>query len=168
MPHQLGRYFQAVQPVLVDRKQTLLAFTEVVAQGNRLVGPPPRGELPEALDFGIAQSDQRVQLREQGIQVAGALDHDRQREARPVIRQQHAIAVEDQPAWRGYGAHMDPVAIGAGDEILVAEHLQIEVTPDQNHQHHRHGQQGEHQPAGKQQVLVAVIAQQTVGCAHRW
>lgn len=136
---ELGRHVDARQAELVHRDAGDLFLVEFEHDGNRLERTPPL--LHALLEDGpvvLGQAEDLHQRVEGLLQVLGAFAGDGQAEARPVVGDDHAVAVEDDPAGRRDRLHMDPVVLRQRRMVLVLGHLQVV------HARHQHQGQQDH------------------------
>ena len=124
MPHQLRHHFHTRQAELVHRDPRDLLFGQLKQDRHRLEWPAPllhalfkdhpifRGQL-QYLDDHI----------ENLLPVAGAFAGHAQAEAGPVVRNHHAITVENQATGRRNRLHMHPVVFRQCGVIVVLDHL---------------------------------------------
>ena len=149
MPHQLRRHLDARQAELVDRNASDLLFGQFEQNRHRLERTPPLAHA--ALEQGtiILAEFQHLDHRiEHARPVTGAFAGHGQAEAGAVVGDDHAIAVEDQPAGRRDRLHMDAVVLRQGAVMLVLNHLQVV------HAHDQHaGQQDDHDAANEHPAL---------------
>lgn len=133
MPHQLGDHFHTRQTELVDRHTGDLLFVQLEQNGHRLEGPSP---LLHAFFEQRTVIGRQLQHFNNAVQyclpITGTLASHRQAETRPVVGNDHAVAVEDQPAGRRDRLHMHPVVLRQRRVIVVLDDLQV-VKPRNQH-----------------------------------
>lgn len=84
------------------------------------------GQFAESLNVGVGEGDALTQFRQRGIQILDLFTGDFQMVGSQIIRQQHAVAVEDEAASGRQRLQANPVAIRQGGKLLVIENLQID------------------------------------------
>ncbi len=146
VPHQLCIHCDAGHAVAVHRQQRALFLGQAKTQGYRLVRTATLQFLPEVFQVGFRYGQQLLQVRQRGVHVLHPLANDRQDVAGPVVRQQYAVTVVNQPAlgWQRLQLHTIAVGLGAIDFVVVD--LQVVVARQDD------TQQGQHQQHRKQRA----------------
>ena len=129
---QLGIHHHTGQTVAIHRQAGPLFLSKAKAQGHRLIGATTLQFLVEIFQVTLGYRHQGLQFGEGGIQIRHPLAHDRQNETGAIIRQQHAVAVVNQPALGRQRLQLHPVAIGLGAIGFILGNLQG-VIARQNH-----------------------------------
>src|SRR5690348_3370070 len=93
-----------------------LVVRELGAQGQRLVGVPVFEQVVEALQVGGTDAHYLTEGVKSRVEVGRKLRHDIQLVGRTVLRERHAVAVEDETPRRHNGLGAQPVALGARSE----------------------------------------------------
>ena len=143
--------------VLVEREGRHLLLGELIGQGDRVETAVALHLLEKiVLRLGV-EFEQQDQLVEHLGEIVDLLGDDLEAEHRTVFRQQHPVAIEDQPAWRRDWHHLDTVVVGAGLVVVVMDHLHhIEV--QQQHQGQDddagHGDHGSTAEEGRLGVVI--------------
>jgi hypothetical protein len=81
------------------------------------------------------------------------------------VRQDRAVAVEDQPAVGNDRDDGDAVVLGQGVVVVVAQHLQIEQAHQEDHEHAQHEAGGHRQAHLEVAQLLLMVAQLRAPCA---
>jgi hypothetical protein len=132
MAQQLRVHYHPRQAVAVHRQPGPLLLSQAESQGHSFIGPPAPEFLVEFLQVTVGNRHQGLQLFQRLVQVRHALTHHRQDVTGTVIRQQHAIAIEDKTAIGRQGLQLHPVTLRLGAVGLVLGDLQA-VVADQDH-----------------------------------
>ena len=133
---EIGHHVHAREFPGVHRKVIHLVFVQVEFQRHALERAMLFQRTLEILDVVVGQRHHRREPLQHGIHVLDLFRRHFQPECRHVVGQQHAVAVVDQAAWRRQVPQVHAVGLGAGGELVVPQHLQVEKPPAQHAQRH--------------------------------
>ena len=130
--YELRVHLRTDQAKPIHSQRGVLLFRQRDLEWNRLERPAPvLVALTEVVDLVVRKRDELADFSQQLVQVAHAFLHDRQREHRPVVREQHAMAIEDQPARRRERLELNPVLVRSRRVLVVIEHLELHEPRDE-------------------------------------
>ena len=164
-------YFHAEEVRSFHRHACRLFVGEVGAQRQRLEARARAQLLAEVLEIGFRKLHQVAELLEQGVHVVHLFGHDFECVHRVILRQYHAVAVEDQAARRRDRNRSYAVRLGERFVVAVAENLEPRQTQHQHQTQHREDDGGDQQavvenPGFAEVVLDRDIEHEALGTSN--
>ncbi|MNO95276.1 hypothetical protein D3C76_869140 [compost metagenome] len=158
MPHQLRHHLDTRQAELIDGDSGDLFFSQLEQDRHRLERPAPllHAFLEQCPVFRcqLQHFDDHI---EDLAPVTGALAGHAQAEARPVVGDDHAVTVENQPARRRNRLHVHPIVLRQRRVVFVLDHLQKIQTGNQHANQHDDRNCTDHDTATHQTGVFFVI-----------
>ena len=120
------------ESVPIDREPRDLPVLEPQAQRDLLEPELASDGGAERLLVGIGDLDDPAQLREEHIEVVDCFRNDLEAVARQVLRQNPALAIEDESSRRRNRNDLDPIVLRQRGEVPMLEYLEMGKPPDEN------------------------------------
>ena len=154
MPHELRFDDDARQPKPVHRERGDLRFRQHHLQRHRFERAAAALEaFVERFDVAFVELDELVKFGDQCVEIGDLLGDEAEREHGLVVREQDAVAIEDQSARRPDRLHLDPVLVRSRAVFFVVGDLQVNHPREQ----HEDGQQREQEQADRATREVALF-----------
>ncbi len=159
VPGQPRANVDARELVPMDREQRHFLFVQLQLDRHALVDLVQQDVAPRIGDLLAAQQSDLDQQGQRGVErlvVPHLFAHQFDLIRRQVVRQHHAVPIQDQAAAGRYGLGADAVALRQSGVIVVLQDLQVEQTAG-HRQEQDTGDDAGHDAADREQAILGKV-----------